>query len=333
MFDSTGVLAPTNSVVQQDTAVHPFTTSRTNSSAAPAVVDAVRRVGLLRHLAAEPGVRRRHPGDRGGAAEPAGRLPPASCPGSPACNLGSGEPGRRQRPGDGLRRPGPTGPGWLRRRRRRVRRPDGASAGAVRPVLLHRRATPTRRESTGTADDADIYRWDGTAYSRAIDARRRAVQLSRCGRTWTVSPASTPRTSTCRSPAPPLPGLGAVADEDVVYFDNGTWTRWFDGTRQRLAGGIDLDTISVVGNTLYFTTDDTQVPPGCGRDGRRRRHLPVERRAGTPSPEWSTRARRPRLPNRPRPAPTPTWTAWSTSTPPTSTCPTATPHNVPGWPR
>ena len=106
--------------------------------------------------------------------EPAGRLPPGSCPGSPACNLGAASkavPAYQQPPAglaaptldvDDQARPGPR---RVRQRRRRVRR------------TRHRRPPPTHLYFStsantnppgvgGTADDADIYLWNGTAFSR-----------------------------------------------------------------------------------------------------------------------------------------------------------------------
>ena len=62
-----------------------------------------------------------------------------------------------------------------------------------------------------------------------------------------------------------LPGPDlTVADEDVVYYNAGTWSLFFDGSVNGV-GGTDLDAISIVGGTLYFSTDDTD-----GAAGRRR---------------------------------------------------------------
>ncbi len=39
-----------------------------------------------------------------------------------------------------------------------------------------------------------------------------------------------------------VPGLGAVQDEDVVYYNAGTWSVYFDGTSRLLtANGADID--------------------------------------------------------------------------------------------
>ncbi len=42
---------------------------------------------------------------------------------------------------------------------------------------------------------------------------------------------------------------------------------WFDGSAHGISGTIDLGAVSVVGQTLYFSTNNTAVPPGCRRDG------------------------------------------------------------------
>ena len=62
-----------------------------------------------------------------------------------------------------------------------------------------------------------------------------------------------------------VPGLGAVQDEDVVFYNDGTWSLYFDGTAHGLGPAhLDLDAISVVGGTLYFSTEQHQ-PAGRGR--------------------------------------------------------------------
>ena len=64
-----------------------------------------------------------------------------------------------------------------------------------------------------------------------------------------------------------LPGPDlTVADEDVVFYNAGTWSLFFDGSVNGV-GGTDLDAISIVGGSLYFSTDDTDVPPGAGGTG------------------------------------------------------------------
>ena len=44
------------------------------------------------------------------------------------------------------------------------------------------------------------------------------------------------------------------------------WSLFFDGSANGI-GGTDLDAISYVGGSLYFSTDDTDIPPGAGGSG------------------------------------------------------------------
>ena len=57
----------------------------------------------------------------------------------------------------------------------------------------------------------------------------------------------------------------SVQDEDVVFYDAGTWSVFFDGTGHGLtAANLDLDAISVAGATVYFSTVGNTNPPGVG---------------------------------------------------------------------
>ena len=334
--DGTGqLLAPTNSVIQQNAGAHAYTTSPTNS-------------------AAEPGRRRSRTTSRSSfatwrqnpafvdatlvtveaPAEPAGRLPPGGCPArrlQPRCGEQGGAvdqqppPTLRHRPDiDDQVRPALGGfdagadefgavPRRPRRRRRR------------RPATSRPRATPTRR-------------------CRRHRRRRRHLQLGRhrlhpghrtptrrtaCrpAPTSTASTGSTPPTSTCPSPArhDRVPGLaGRCQDEDVVYYNDGTWSLYFDGTRPRPGrrGTTSTRSASSAG-PLYFSTDRRSYPPGVGGTGD---DADIYRwNGGTPTPgSWDaiapTGCRRP-----------PTSTASTGSTPRTSTCPSAaTSRPLPG---
>ena len=118
----------------------------------------------------------------------------------------------------------------------------------------------------GTADDADIYSWTGSANQRAIDvsaapysfpANANVDGFDRVDATHFFLSFADTTTS--------VPGLGTVQDEDVVYYDAGTWSVWFDGTAHGLTNANhDLDAISVVGTTLYFSTRGATNPPGIG---------------------------------------------------------------------
>ncbi|MEP7034155.1 MAG: S8 family serine peptidase [Actinomycetota bacterium] len=124
----------------------------------------------------------------------------------------------------------------------------------------------------GSANSADIYNWSGSAFSRFIDASAAPYGLptganvdgyDRVDATHFYLSFSGTNTT--------VPGLGAVQDEDVVYYNNGVWSLYFDGTARGLtAGNQDLDAISVIGatngtgGTLYFSTLGNTNPTGVG---------------------------------------------------------------------
>ena len=57
-----------------------------------------------------------------------------------------------------------------------------------------------------------------------------------------------------------VPGLGTVQDEDVVFYNNGTWQLFFDGsTHGNLTANVDA--ISVKGGALYFSLSSSTVRP------------------------------------------------------------------------
>ena len=118
---------------------------------------------------------------------------------------------------------------------------------------------------TGTADNADIYSWNGTTFSRMIDASGPgSLGLPGGANVIGFVPVDATRFYMSFSGANTnVPGLGNVQDEDVVYYDNGVWSVYFDGTAQGLtAGGQDLDAVSIVGGILYFSTSGNVNPTG-----------------------------------------------------------------------
>lgn len=97
----------------------------------------------------------------------------------------------------------------------------------------------------GTADDADVYLWNGAAFSRALDVTTKGVPgganvdgLSVVDATHLFVSFGADTTVT---------GPGAVQDEDILYYNNGTWSVWFDGTAKGLTNNNhDLDAIDVI---------------------------------------------------------------------------------------
>jgi hypothetical protein len=66
-----------------------------------------------------------------------------------------------------------------------------------------------------------------------------------------------------------VPGLGNVNDEDVVVWNGTSWSLFFEGSVCGLNGGNagDIDAVSVVGTTLYFSTLRNITPTGVTGPG------------------------------------------------------------------
>ncbi len=100
-------------------------------------------------------------------------------------------------------------------------------------------------------DDADIYTFDvaTSTFGRLYDAN---VDLGLPGNAdidgLTVVDANTFYLSFNRNQGTTVPGIGAVQDEDIVHYDNGTWTVPFVGVDWglNLTNGRDLDAIDYV---------------------------------------------------------------------------------------
>jgi len=125
----------------------------------------------------------------------------------------------------------------------------------------------------GTADNADIYFWNSSVFSRPFDATAFGVPgIANADGFDRVSATSFYMSfnaaTTISIPGPNL----AVQDEDIVFFNGGAWTLYFDGSANGLtSASFDLDAISVVGaggpGNIYFSTDNASVPPGAGGTG------------------------------------------------------------------
>jgi hypothetical protein len=120
----------------------------------------------------------------------------------------------------------------------------------------------------GTADDADIYFYSGSAFSRSIDVTTLGLPGGANVDGFDRVDATHFYLSFNGNVA--VPGVGTVADEDIVYYNAGIWSLYFDGSANGI-GATDLDAISIVGaggpGNVYFSTDNTLVPPGAGGTG------------------------------------------------------------------
>jgi hypothetical protein len=118
----------------------------------------------------------------------------------------------------------------------------------------------------GTPDNADIYTWNGTSFSRVIDAAGGgSLGLPSSANVDGFDYVSPTEFYMSFADNTAVPGIGTVQDEDVVHYVSGTWSVFFDGTSHGLtSGGHDLDAINVVGGTLYFSTRGNSAVPGAG---------------------------------------------------------------------
>jgi FtsP/CotA-like multicopper oxidase with cupredoxin domain len=101
------------------------------------------------------------------------------------------------------------------------------------------------------ADAADIYFWNGSAFSLAFDAPAgtNVDGYDQVGSIYYMSFAG--------DVTSPL----VAQNEDVVSYDGATWSVFFDGTAYGLVAS-NIDAVSVVGGTLYFSTSDATLPAG-----------------------------------------------------------------------
>ena len=108
----------------------------------------------------------------------------------------------------------------------------------------------------GPYDDADIYTWNGMTFGRMFDASVAGVPDNANVDGMVIVDATHFYLSFVADLV--LPGLGTVQDEDVVYYNNGVWSVFFDGTALGLTNtGQDLDAIEIVDGILYFSTVGT----------------------------------------------------------------------------
>jgi hypothetical protein len=119
----------------------------------------------------------------------------------------------------------------------------------------------------GTSDDADLYLWNGTAHSRSIDISAAPYTIPTGANVDAFTRVDATHFYVSFTGNVTVPGVGTVPDEDIAYWNNGTWSRWFDGSAHGLGGTFDIGAMTIVGGTLYLTTTNTAVPPGAGGTG------------------------------------------------------------------
>lgn len=117
-------------------------------------------------------------------------------------------------------------------------------------------------------DDADIYLWSDPNFTRIFDARVGTTGLPSGADIDGLDLVSATHFYVSFDSNTTVPGLGTVQDEDIVEYDNGTWSVFFDGTINGLTtNALDIDSIQVIDATaksFYFSTVGTDSVPGLG---------------------------------------------------------------------
>jgi hypothetical protein len=100
----------------------------------------------------------------------------------------------------------------------------------------------------GPNDDADIYSWDGTAFSRIFDASAAGLPGNADIDALLVVDGDTFYMSFDRNLGVTVPGIGVVEDEDIVLYDAGTWSLYFDGNEVGLgdSDSEDIDAFEIL---------------------------------------------------------------------------------------
>lgn len=117
----------------------------------------------------------------------------------------------------------------------------------------------------GTADDADIYFWNGAAFSRAIDVTAITNPLPGGANVDGFDRVDATHFYMSFNGQVTVPGIGNVQDEDVVYYNAGTWSLYYDGSVNGITSNVDA--ISIAGGNLYLSLDTNTSPPGAGGTG------------------------------------------------------------------
>jgi hypothetical protein len=97
----------------------------------------------------------------------------------------------------------------------------------------------------GGGDDADIYSWNGSSFARVIDANGAgSLGLPSGANVDGFVRVDATHFYMSFDGSVTLPGgAGTAQDEDVVYYNAGVWTIYFDGSVVGLdaSGNLDID--------------------------------------------------------------------------------------------
>ena len=121
----------------------------------------------------------------------------------------------------------------------------------------------------GPYDNADVYSWDGTGFARVFDAAGTGSAGLPGGAdvdALVVADSDTFFLSFAANGGTTVPGItGAVQDEDVVRYDAGTWSLYFDGSDVGLgdSNAEDVDAFELLADgTVAVSTEGIPDVPG-----------------------------------------------------------------------
>lgn len=116
-------------------------------------------------------------------------------------------------------------------------------------------------------DDADIYTWNGTSFSRVFQAIGHGLYNGASIDALTLVDANHFYVSLVATNTT-VAGLGNVQDEDILYYNNGTWSVYFDGTSRGLTLDTqDIDASAIDNGILYFSIVGNASIPGVAGFG------------------------------------------------------------------
>lgn len=141
-----------------------------------------------------------------------------------------------------------------------------ASVTTVTDLLYFSTAGNYQVAGTGGApDDADLYSWDGATFTRIFDASVAGLPGNADVDGLHVVDMDTFYVSFNDNNGVNVPGIGVVEDEDIVLYDAGVWSLYFDGGEVGLSdnNGEDVDAFTILadGSVLISGAGGVSVEP------------------------------------------------------------------------
>jgi hypothetical protein len=143
----------------------------------------------------------------------------------------------------------------------------------------------------GPFSSANIYSWDGVVFEKVFDRVALGLPAAADVDALIVEGVSTFYVSFSNNAGVTLPGVGTVQDEDIVRYNGGVWSWYFDGSDVGLTtADEDVDAFDVVPGTndvLISTLGNVGVPGVTGLDEDLLRCTGGARGAATTCTAWS----------------------------------------------